>query len=265
MRFGLFGGVARGGDQLGDSRSYEDFIDYVVEAERLGFEAVFLVEHHFTGNGQLSASLTFLSYLAGVTSKIRLGTAVTVMPWHNPVLLAEQAAIVDLVSKGRLDFGVGRGYRPNEFHGFCIAPEEAQARYEEGFEVLIRSWTSAERFSHSGKFWQYRDIVVEPQCLQSPHPPIWVAGGSETTIRAAARRGQRLLLDQFGDADLTRQRVAYYYDELAKAGFEREEGCVAVTRGLLLTEDDDAETREREIARRLDLIESLKALRLNRM
>src|SRR3546814_17411993 len=107
MRFGLFGGVARGGDQLGDSRSYEDFIDYVVEAERLGFEAVFLVEHHFTGNGQLSASLTFLSYLAGVTSKIRLGTAVTVMPWHNPVLLAEQAAIVALVSKGRLDFGGG--------------------------------------------------------------------------------------------------------------------------------------------------------------
>src|SRR3546814_14188072 len=107
-----------------------------------------------------------MHYRLCVTTKRRLGAAVTVMPGHNPGWLAEQAAIVDLVSKGRLDFGVGRGYRPNECHGFCIAPEEAQARYEEGFEVLIRSWTSAERFSHSGKFWQYRDIVVEPQCLQ---------------------------------------------------------------------------------------------------
>ncbi|HEY5299342.1 MAG TPA: LLM class flavin-dependent oxidoreductase, partial [Acetobacteraceae bacterium] len=114
MRFGLFGGARtkRGIDLgTGDSHSYRGFIDYVVEAERLGFDSVFLVEHHFTGQGQVSASLTLLAYLAARTSRIRLGTAVVVLPWHNPVLIAEQAATLDLLSGGRLDLGVGKGYR----------------------------------------------------------------------------------------------------------------------------------------------------------
>ena len=121
MRFGLFTGALRR-----RSRSYEDlydeFVDYVVEAEHLGFESVFLVEHHFTGLGDVGASLTLLSHLAARTTTIRLGTAVTVLPWHVPTLLAEQAATVDVVSGGRLEFGVGRGYRPNEFHGFQHRP-----------------------------------------------------------------------------------------------------------------------------------------------
>src|SRR3546814_164262 len=97
MKFGLFGGAARGADQSGDSQSYRSFVDYVVGAEELGFESLFLVEHHFTGAGQLSASMTLLSYLAGLTTRMRLGTGVTVLPWHNPVLMAEQAATVDVV------------------------------------------------------------------------------------------------------------------------------------------------------------------------
>src|SRR5690349_22522652 len=121
MRFGLFGGAtASPNATVSDSQVYGDFIDYVCEAEALGFESVFLVEHHFTGMGQVSASLDLLAYLAGKTRRMRLGTAVVVLPWHNPVLLAEQAATVDLLSDGRLDLGVGRGYRWNEFHGFCL-------------------------------------------------------------------------------------------------------------------------------------------------
>ena len=112
MRFGLFGGARTSmGDQPSDSQQLHDFIDYVVEAEALGFESVFLVEHHFTGFGQVSASLNLLSFLAAQTTRMRLGTAVMVLPWHNPALLAEQAATVDVLSGGRLDLGVGRGYR----------------------------------------------------------------------------------------------------------------------------------------------------------
>src|SRR5579863_4924052 len=105
MRFGLFGGArTEMGAQVSDSRIYTDYIDYISEAEALGFASVFLVEHHFTGFGQISATLSFLTYLAAKTTRIRLGTAVLVLPWHHPVLLAEQAATLDLLSNGRFDF-----------------------------------------------------------------------------------------------------------------------------------------------------------------
>ncbi len=122
-----------------DSQLHGDFIDYVCEAEALGFHSVFLVEHHFTGMSQVLASLGLLAYLAGRTSRIRLGTGVTVLTWHNPVLLAEQAATLDLVSGGRLDFGIGRGYRQNEFRGFCVPIEEANARYDEALDVIRKA------------------------------------------------------------------------------------------------------------------------------
>lgn len=256
MRFGLFGGAARAPGQSGDSLSYGRFIDYVVEAEQLGFESIFLVEHHFTGGGQVSASLNLLSYLAGRTSRMRLGTAVTVMPWHHPLLLAEQAATVDLVSNGRLDFGVGRGYRANEFHGFRIDPAEAQARFEEALGLVMKSWTSRERFSHDGRFWSFRDVIVEPFPVQAP-PPIWVAAGSEGSVRQAAKTGQRLLLDQFGSAETTGQRVGWYRDEQARSGLTREVGQIALTRGLLLV--DNAAKIDDEIRKRHSAIAALAA------
>src|SRR5512141_716696 len=129
MKFGLFGGARTElGEQASDSRIYTDYIDYICEAEALGFHSVFLVEHHFTGFGQVSATLNFLTFLAAKTTLL-LGTAVLVVPWHNPALLAEQAATLDLLSNGRFDFGIGKGYRWGEFHGFQIAPDEADARF----------------------------------------------------------------------------------------------------------------------------------------
>ena len=103
-----------------------------------------------------------------------------VLPWHNPVLLAEQAATLDLISGGRLDFGIGKGYRHNEFAGFRIPPEEAEPRFEESVEVMTKAFVSRERFSHRGRFWQFDDIVVEPPPAQKPHPPFWVAAGERS-------------------------------------------------------------------------------------
>jgi hypothetical protein len=165
MRFGLFGSAQARRSTTNDvdsSLGYRQWLDYNVEAEALGYHSTFAVEHHFTGFGQVSATLNLLTYLAARTSTIRLGTAVTVLPWHNPVLLAEQAATLDLLSGGRLDFGVGKGYRHNEFAGFCIPMDEAQARFEESLEVITKAWVSNEPFSHRGRFWQYENIVVEP-------------------------------------------------------------------------------------------------------
>src|SRR5881275_3442742 len=157
MQFGLFGSAAArrptsaDGGEFDSAEGFRDFIDYNVEAEGLGFRGTFVVEHHFTGFGQVSASLNLLTWLGARTSTLRLGTAVLVLPWHNPVLLAEQAATLDLLSGGRLDFGVGKGYRYNEFAGFCVAMEEADARFNEALEVITKAFTSDTPFSHRGR------------------------------------------------------------------------------------------------------------------
>src|SRR5262249_21388075 len=124
MRFGLFGGAAapRLLDVEASAAGFFDFVETNVEAERLGFHSSFVTEHHFTSIGQVSATLTLLTFIAARTTRLRLGTAILVLPWHNPVLLAEQVATLDLLSRGRLDLGVGKGYRHNEFSGFAMPP-----------------------------------------------------------------------------------------------------------------------------------------------
>jgi alkanesulfonate monooxygenase SsuD/methylene tetrahydromethanopterin reductase-like flavin-dependent oxidoreductase (luciferase family) len=212
MKFGLFGSAQarRAGPDTDSSQGFRDFIDNNVEAEALGYYSTFLVEHHFTGFGQVSASLNLLTWLGARTPHLRLGTAVLVLPWHNPVVLAEQAATLDLLSGGRLDFGVGKGYRWNEFAGFCVPLEEAEERFDEALEVITRSFVSETPFSHHGKFWQYEDIVVEPPPAQKPHPPFWMGAGSDNSVREVARRGYNMLLGQHSLSEEILEQVALF-------------------------------------------------------
>jgi alkanesulfonate monooxygenase SsuD/methylene tetrahydromethanopterin reductase-like flavin-dependent oxidoreductase (luciferase family) len=248
MRFGLFGGARTElGEQASDSRIYTDYTDYICEAEALGFHSVFLVEHHFTGFGQISATLNFLTYLAAKTTKIRLGTAVLVLPWHNPALLAEQAATLDLLSNGRLDLGIGKGYRWGEFHGFCMPMEEAGERYDEAVAFLRRAWTATGRFSHHGKRWHYEDIVIEPAPVQKPHPPLWVGAFSAGSIRRAAEDGFNLLLGQAGSPELVAESIGIYRKTVEAQGRVFDPMSVGLTRALHIATN----AAEREAAHRL--------------
>src|SRR5437773_2672613 len=222
MRFGLFGSAQarRGGPDTDSSHGFREFIDNNVEAEALGYYSTFLVEHHFPGFGQVSASLNLLTWLGARTSTLRLGTAVLVLPWHNPVLLAEQAATLDLLSGGRLDFGIGKGYRYNEFAGFCVAMEEADARFDEAMEVITKAFVSDTPFSHRGRYWQYDNIVVEPPSAQRPHPPFWMGAGSERSVRQVAERGYNLLLGQYDLAEDVIRLVAQFRADLIARGWE---------------------------------------------
>src|ERR1044072_9247543 len=150
MRFGLFGSAQSDNSPLGPEtgQGFREYLDFNVEGEARGFNSSFLVEHHFTGWNQVSATLTLLTALAMRTTTLRLGSAVMVLPWHHPVLLAEQAATLDLISGGRLDFGIGKGYRHSEVKGFSIPREEAEARFEEALDVILRSWTTRRRVVH---------------------------------------------------------------------------------------------------------------------
>jgi alkanesulfonate monooxygenase SsuD/methylene tetrahydromethanopterin reductase-like flavin-dependent oxidoreductase (luciferase family) len=245
VRFGLFSSAQANSTDLPPEtgHGFRDYLDLNVEAEALGLHSSFLVEHHFTGWNQVSATLMLLTCLAMRTTKLRLGTAVIVLPWHNPVLLAEEAATLDLVSGGRLDFGIGKGYRHSEFTGFQIPREEADARFEEAIEVIMRSWLTRSRFSHRGRFWSYQDIVVEPPPAQQPHPPLWVAAGSAASITRAAARGFNLMLDQYASAQQIGERIALYRAECAAHGRPFDPMQVAVARQLYVAKDRaDADT-----------------------
>jgi alkanesulfonate monooxygenase SsuD/methylene tetrahydromethanopterin reductase-like flavin-dependent oxidoreductase (luciferase family) len=240
MQFGLFTSAQANSDDLPPEtgQGFRDWLDFNVEAEALGLKSSFLVEHHFTGWNQVSSTLMLLMALAVRTRTLRLGSAVMVLPWHNPVLLAEQAATLDLVSGGRFDFGIGKGYRHSEFTGFQIAAEEADARFEEAVEVMTRAFTTRDRFSHHGRFWHFEDIVVEPPPAQKPHPPFWVAAGSEPSIRRAAARGFNLILDQYASPQQIAERIGIYKAECEQQGLRFDPMRVAVARQLYVAKNE---------------------------
>lgn len=249
MRFGLFTSAqAHSGDgpaQAGEG--FRQWLEVNVEAEALGFHSSFLVEHHFTGWNQVSATLMLLTALAVRTKTLRLGSAVMVLPWHNPVLLAEQAATLDVISAGRFDFGIGKGYRHSEFKGFQIAPQEAEMRFDEAVAVMTRAFTTRHRFTHHGRFWHFADIVVEPPPAQRPHPPFWVAAASAPSIRRAAARGFNLILDQYASPAQVAERIGLYEAERKRCGLRFDPAQVAVARQLYVA--DDRADKEAALAR----------------
>ncbi len=234
MRFGMFGSAQarRGGPDTDSGAGFREFVERNIEAEALGYHSTFLVEHHFTGFGQVSATLNLLTWIGALTSTLRLGTAVTVLPWHNPVLLAEQIATLDLLSEGRVDAGIGKGYRLKEFEGFAMPVEEADARFEECLEVMLKAWTSDSPWSHRGKYWQYDNVVVEPPSTQKPHPQLWMGAGSPRSVKQVAQLGFNMLLGQYDSFDMIVDEIAMYKSEVESLGRTFDPLSVAVARSV---------------------------------
>jgi alkanesulfonate monooxygenase SsuD/methylene tetrahydromethanopterin reductase-like flavin-dependent oxidoreductase (luciferase family) len=234
MRFGLFGSAQakRGGPNDDSGVGFREFVERNIEAEALGYASTFLVEHHFTGFGQVSATLNLLTWIGARTTTLRLGTAVLVLPWHNPVLLAEQVATLDLLSGGRVDVGIGKGYRYNEFAGFCLPMEEADARFDECLEVMRKAWTTDTPWSHHGTYWQFEGVVVEPRTAQKPHPPVWMGAGNPASIKKVAALGFNMLLGQFDSLEKVSQAIALFKAEVEASSRTFDPMSVAVARSL---------------------------------
>ena len=174
MRFGLFYQASEADGQTHAER-YGEMFDLIALGDTLGFDVAWLAELHFGGAFSLLANpLMMVPVIAQRTRRIRIGTAVTLLPLHHPLSCAEQAATADVLSGGRLDFGVDRGSIPSQFHGFQVPVAENRVRFDEALEIIRRAWTE-ERFSYRGAFYQVEDVSVVPRPVQRPHPPIRVA------------------------------------------------------------------------------------------
>ena len=167
-------------------------IEQMAWTDELGFDSVWLTEHHFIEYG-LSVSPAVLAAAAAVrTRRVRIGLAAAILPFHDPIRLAEELAIVDILSGGRLDVGVGRGNRPVEFEGYRVPQIESRERFEEVLAIMLGAWTM-ERFSYEGRHYRIPDVRVIPKPLQRPHPPLYVVCTSAETIEATALRGLPML------------------------------------------------------------------------
>jgi alkanesulfonate monooxygenase SsuD/methylene tetrahydromethanopterin reductase-like flavin-dependent oxidoreductase (luciferase family) len=186
MKFGFFI-INQTPEGSSMKRVYDESLEQIELGEKLGYDAVFLAEHAFFDHGKPSPQV-MLGNIAARTKRLRIGTAVSVLPWHHPLDVAQDYATVDLLSEGRLNFGVGRGLFKAEFEGYGVPWEEAQERFEESLEIILKAWTG-EPFSHNGKFFQVPEVVVMPKPLQQPHPPMWQPCLSPTTVENALRRG----------------------------------------------------------------------------
>jgi len=199
-----------------DGRILGQAVEQVRLAEALGFHSAWLTEQHFNAFGVCPDPLTMLSHLAGVTQRIRLGTSVVVLSIHNPIAIAEQAALVDQLSGGRLELGIGKGHPKQNYQAFGVEAEDSAARFYEAHDVLKLAW-SGEEFSFQGRFFSADKVRLVPLPLQSPHPPLWVATfGNPEMIRFAARHGYPLLHTFAGDS--LGQNLDLYRQEYVGAG-----------------------------------------------
>ncbi len=211
--------------------------DLAKTADKLGFESVWCAEHHFSTYGYLSRPLMFASHLATQTEKIRVGSAVVVLPLHHPLIVAEEIATADLLSNGRLDIGLGRGYQVYEFERLGIKLEESRERFEEAVDILLLAF-KGEPFSFNGKHFKFGETSIFPTPVQKPRPPIWVVGQSEESIVATAKRGFNLVSGGFGVSLERLKEFRKSFDDLLVDAGQKESIRVSTQRAVYVTNDE---------------------------
>lgn len=242
MRFGLFylptslpASPREGAERL------RALIDQVCYAERLGFHTVWLAEHHFQAFGGLLASpVAVASAIAECAPQIRIGTAVALLPYHNPIRLAEDYATLDLLSQGRLEFGVGAGFVKWEALNFGLALEEIRDRFREHLEIILAAWTQP-AVTYHGRFHRIAALSVWPKPLQEPHPPVWLgATATPESFQMAGRLGLRLLLIPFlHEIEALRAKILLYRDAWNQGGHNPAEMRIGAVYHLFVGEQAD--------------------------
>jgi luciferase family oxidoreductase group 1 len=172
-------------------------VEVTQAAEDLGFRNMWLAEHHFSTYGYLSRPLTYALHLANKTKRLRVGTAVIVLPLHHPLVVAEEIATVDLLSGGRLDVGLGRGYQNYEFERLGVELSQSRDRWEEEVDIILLA-LAGKPFSYEGQYYQIPETSVFPLPVQQPHPPIWVTAQTPESVKATVKRGFNLVSGGFG-------------------------------------------------------------------
>jgi alkanesulfonate monooxygenase SsuD/methylene tetrahydromethanopterin reductase-like flavin-dependent oxidoreductase (luciferase family) len=243
MQFSVFH-IAMGKGRQSDRQVYDDFLSDITLAEQLGFDTFWLAEHHFNSNFSMSPSPNVLLAAAAVmTKRMKIGTAINVLPFHNPVRLAEEGAMLDLLSNGRFQWGIGRGITGHEFHGFGIDPSESLARFREIHDFVLNAWKTGE-MKWDGQFIKVpAGIDLAPAITQRPHPPIWVTAQSPSSVEWAAERGYPAM--QVAETlESSRVQLARYRAAAQRAGMKPDSRGEIVPSRYVYVADTEKQARE---------------------
>ncbi len=225
------------------SQLYAEMLEEITAAEDMGFESAWLTEHHLLEDGYCPSLLVTAAAMAARTKKMRIGTGIYLMPLHNPLKTAEDAATVDLISNGRLILGLGLGYRPEEFEAFKVSLSERKGRIEESLEILKKCWAEGE-FSHNGRYYNYDNINVTPKPVQNPIP-IWIGAFSEPAIKRAARIKAPLYIAAIGIIPIIKYLIDMHRGFLADYGHDPDSVEQPVVREVYVSPDGREKSWER--------------------
>ena len=187
---------------------YERALERIQVMEKTGYDAVWLTEHHFSTYSVCPAIHLMATHIAATTKRLRIGTAVSLAAFYNPVRLAEEVAMLDVLSGGRVNWGAGRGFDKVEFEAFGVGREDSYPMFRESVEIVLEAWTS-ERLTYKGKYHTFEDIEVLPKPVQKPHPPVWIAASSPEAASWAAEQGHSILMDPHSPHVQIGQKRAY--------------------------------------------------------
>ena len=225
---------------------YEAALERFSIMDQAGYDAVWLAEHHFSGFSVCPSVHIMGTMAAARTRRLRIGTAVSLAPFYNPLRLAEEVALLDVLSGGRVNWGAGRGFERSEFAAFGIPGEESAARFHETVDIVLKAWTN-QRLSYEGRFYQYDGVEVLPKPLQAPHPPVWMAASSTPAIEWAASQGHSILMDPHSSrAELIGKR-RQYAAKLIEAGYSDADRSIPMARLIAVDETDE---KARAVAKR---------------
>lgn len=208
---------------------YKSQLDLIADSEAMGYDNCWLTEHHFVDDGYSPSLLPIAAAVSQITTRIRIGTFLIILPLHNPIRVAEDTATVDLMSNGRFDLGVGLGYRRKEFTDQGISHTERGGRLQEGV-AIIQKLLSGESVTHDGKYYYLNDIQITPPALQKPHTPIWVGAIAPRAIDRAAKMGFQF--QSVGPTELN----ALYDESLAANGRDPQEYSIATMRAVYVAQ-----------------------------
>lgn len=227
------------GSGLSFPQLYEELFRQIEFAEQSGFETIWLTEHHFTDDGYLPAVLPVMATIAARTKRIKIGTYVLLAPFYHPLKLAEDAAVIDMMSGGRVRLGIGTGYRAEEFAAFGIPRKERVGRTVEAIQILKRAWTG-EPFRFEGKYFRIPEVRVLPKPASKPHPELFWGAMTAKGIQRAAE------LDMSFSCNLGPHEIAEYIDALRRLGKNPDNYNVVAVRNVYIADSAEQAWRDTE-------------------